>query len=345
MKRRLIAMLLTVSMILGLTPTASAWGGPPPAVRAMCPGHEEGWDGWLNHCVFCSPFGFFLGDVDGNGEINAVDVLDILLYIARLDQTTLVTFANDTYTIVSPWGYAAADVNQDGVIDLLDVAELLTFLSNMPGIMNGNEPITIEKPPLTAVVNTNNINTTISPRSISIVTDIELQPTMLVFEYEVTIPHGVTRIREAVLNTDSKKLEGNVFDPRTNRYFAIITITESLPAGSVIISHRYDGVPNDIHDFEVIADNITEIRYVGCEIEGCCNNPPRSRGDVNGDGEIDIHDVMIILLHLAGFDTIISHNDFARDASLVRGGLRVPANEPTIRDALAILEMMLEDTT
>jgi hypothetical protein len=58
------------------------------------------------------------GDLDGNGEINALDVMALLQHVVCL-------------TGLDPCGQSAADVNRNGVVDLADAIAILRFVTGM----------------------------------------------------------------------------------------------------------------------------------------------------------------------------------------------------------------------
>jgi len=280
-----------------------------------------------------------LGDVFGNRQVTVLHALEILKYITGID--SVIRYTHRTYNMVveNPDALLAADVNEDGVIDLLDVAEIIAYTRELPGVgvLNGGKPLVRATYPMTAVLD-------FDPRAgrathISLVADTEIPVSVIILEYKIDAPAGITRVRHATPN-DNRKIKEDYRTEIQDKQMIILTVTEPIPAGTRILSHQLDGNPGDYHDFAVTGDSITGVRVAYCKIDLCCGNPARLLGDVNGNGVIDIFDALEILMYLSGLDSILN-NPHAMNAALITADSR-QLKQPRIDDVLEILKLLAD---
>jgi hypothetical protein len=125
MKKRILSLFLVLSVMLTAVPAVTAQEG------FVCPACDMPWQ----YNVCSSACAYRLGDVNGDGRITILDMLEILMYLAGINSAIFDT-ATGEYNMLAR---RAADINQDGVIDMNDFIEIGAYLTGSPSILSGNQ--------------------------------------------------------------------------------------------------------------------------------------------------------------------------------------------------------------
>ncbi|MCL2037316.1 MAG: dockerin type I domain-containing protein [Oscillospiraceae bacterium] len=273
---------------------------------------------------------FRIGDVDGNGTIEISDVLEILKYMAKMNNT-----------ITGHGKEAEADINQDGEIDLWDVMAIIAFLSKFTteSEMGNyiNEKIRDLKP--------FNLQFEVDAKAgiIRYITEDEIpgnDEIIYIQDLKIQIENGyiASRPKQTLVEEWSITISPGTSVEKGD-FEAIAFLNVCFPAGGVIMTQSFTGGVKAAHSI-VISGTVnyqpiyfSGLPVIGCEDEGCCLNPIRETGDVDGDGVVAINDALEILKYLAGMSSKIETSDFAFNAAKITGG-----ETPAIADVLEILK-------
>jgi hypothetical protein len=307
---KLVSVILTLSLVLSAIPVSAFYNEDEP---------------------------YILGDVNGDGVVDFLDALEITRFIER--QPNVITD--------NPRALQAALISNPAATRpaLADVREINNFLRGTASSLDNAQPGDGNNPERRWIVDPSGFATTsiraeinVSDGNITYLTTEELSETVIYIDYTVAdendavyfSPTGNSR-----LPRDSR----SYFNFLNGRIQALIIIDGTIPADTWIMRQPFDDDPELFHNPEpsvtITGDGFTEITVNACAVAGCCGN--HIIGDVNGDGAVDLLDLMEIMFFLLGRDSVFDTDPRALPSSLIRDP---SAEEPNSDDALEILHFL-----
>jgi hypothetical protein len=276
---------------------------------------------------------FILGDINGDGVITVIDALEIMKYVAGVDN------AIDRDGGKGSRAWNAALITGGDELTLKDAFEIICYRANTPSILNGvTDPVWADAGldvEIELIEGEKFEGQIVAYVKYYTTADIE-RPGRVHFEIDT---HGFPNAflfnpflsLFPMASIDGNNLyvafpEDNLSTDNFDEDHFIWSFPDKLIFGPIIPAGT------EFMQRVLRVDSINELDITGNSISSVSIST-RTLGQVRGEGKVSINDALEILKHLAGIDSVIDNCEIALMASLI-----VSEGKPTIADVLEILK-------
>ncbi len=232
------------------------------------------------------------GDINGDGILDIKDVLAIMDHIVN-------------NKVLNGDQIIAADVNNDTKVDVEDALSIARIAQNTPV----STPITQTSTPVVKISNAVNTTNNIIPITVENVAYLAAATIELSYNSKIV---NVTKVSAGDLETVSANISN------TTNKTSIAAISKTPKSGNVIIANitlkpgTIGLTQLDLSVLQLLDQNGEAIINYNIK-SGSFDNTELAKGDMNGDGKVDIIDAMIIMQYTVGTTNLADYQIEAAD--------------------------------